>query len=227
MPHQMKRGTAAEWAAATGRPRIGEPGYITDTDQVIVGDGLTHPSDLLSLLPNSGTFRISDTTAGVAAATISIAIPDRDDLVAVRIFGRGRSNGAVANAHAYLRLNASTAAVYGYQRISVISTGVSTEEFVNSNLAGVCTIPGASATDANMWGTFIVEIPFPDFFGSWRMGSSRGGCQWDNATTANRIAMTYEHHYRRQRRIATVDFSISSGSWLAGTRFTAWGVIAK
>jgi phage terminase large subunit-like protein len=38
---QLRRDTAAGWTAANPVLALGEPGYVTDTGQVKIGDGIT------------------------------------------------------------------------------------------------------------------------------------------------------------------------------------------
>jgi hypothetical protein len=66
----FRRGTAAQWAAANPVLAVGEPGYVTDTKMIKVGDGVTAFTALdLAASPYDGIPLTSSDFVADAAAT--------------------------------------------------------------------------------------------------------------------------------------------------------------
>jgi hypothetical protein len=73
---RLRRGTASEWSDANPVLSFGEPGFVTDENNIKIGDGVTAWNSLPYLHDNCATFEVSsDPPENPTVGLIHIPIP--------------------------------------------------------------------------------------------------------------------------------------------------------
>lgn len=90
-----RKATAAEWTASNPILANGEPGYVTDSKQFKIGDGVT-AFDSLQFYPNATALNAAVTTANAASVSAAAALTAANSANAAAAAANATANAALA-----------------------------------------------------------------------------------------------------------------------------------
>lgn len=129
-----------------------------------------------------------------------------------------RSDGAVTSNASYLRMNGDSGAKYASHRLQGDGAGVGSSAYQPSvNNAWVGYPPGANAA-ANQFGGLVLDIL--DYSSTSKNTTYRS---FDGSAGINFIGL-YSGVFIDTSAITSVEFFHNNGSWVAGSRFSLYGI---
>lgn len=199
-------GQALLWSSANNKWQPGSAGSLQTIFDVVVGRGQSGDPAAPAANIDSNTI-----LGGVLPTTYKH----------LRLCLSGATSAAVTSAFANVQFNGDTTAAYGDDFVGG-TTAVGGSEDNSATFGMVAKIAGASAT-SGATGVNIIDIL--DYQGTtfWKVWTGTIGIGLD-ITTGNRVADLVTGLWKNKSAITRVNILPGSGSFVAGTRATLYGV---
>lgn len=171
---------------------------------------------------NKGVIRpLADTTLASPAASVDLqSIPA--DFVSLLLVCFLRGDQAVTFTGAFIRLNNDTGANYDVQALQGSAASATAAEGLAQTSMQVGMVPHASA-GANLFSAVAVELP------NYVQGTNHKAVNSQSAlkigtSTGNLVAASFAGFWRNAAAVNRLTLLMSSGSFIAGSRVTLYGL---
>lgn len=162
---------------------------------------------------------ISSVSLTVATATVSLAVPSGYNRL--QVYFTGRSNAAAAAASARIQFNSDTGANYNYIYTQANNGAVATADNTGQTALLVATVTGATSTaNFSSSGNFTID----NTSGAGTFFPTVVGTGTGFVTTANMYNGVYTGQWSSTAAITSIQFILSTGSWVANSQFSVYGV---
>lgn len=197
-------------AGTDGTPSAANP-YVTDSDSRLFGSGSPEGSGDLVLIETqnpSGTGVVTFSSLGAYTH--------------LRILYSARGDQVATSTAINLTFNGDSSAIYDREQLSANSTTAAAGESLAQTSVNIGTISASTAASGNAG---IGEIVVLDYRGTafHKNALATNGYKTSNAA-ANFTYRTQTVSYRSTSAITSIDLTLASGNYVAGSKFSLYGM---
>ena len=170
---------------------------------------------------NSGVMRpVSDTVLSVAASSVNLS-PLPTGFQHLVVMATGRSSVAATSENVRLRVNGDSGANYDYQSLNA-GSAMTAAEVYGANQVLVPGVPGASSPAGRF---AAMEVWLPNYGSTDNQKTVLVTNPRFRANTTADFALNYTGGWwRSSSAVTSVEFSLASGQFSVGSRFTLYGL---